>query len=125
MSLPLVAALVRNLITVPAAVLRARAAKDAEVLVLRDENAVPRRQIARVRYEQPTGSGWRPSPGGSLASAGARSSRSPRPPCCADIVNSLPESEHSPNAGSPSRPPSGPTRLTPPRTSRPEAKSYI
>jgi putative transposase len=43
--------LLRNLITAPAAVLRSRAAKDTEVLALRHENAVLRRQIARVRYE--------------------------------------------------------------------------
>ncbi|MFD3558193.1 hypothetical protein ACFWVU_00765 [Streptomyces sp. NPDC058686] len=51
MSLSVVAALVRNLIAVPAAVLRSRVAKDAEVLALQHENAVLRRRIARVRYQ--------------------------------------------------------------------------
>ncbi|GAA1925371.1 hypothetical protein GCM10009753_68410 [Streptantibioticus ferralitis] len=51
MPLSIVAALVRNLITLPGAVLRSRVAEDAEVLALRHGNAVLRRQIARVRYE--------------------------------------------------------------------------
>ncbi|MFF3468308.1 hypothetical protein [Streptomyces sp. NPDC002619] len=51
MSLSVVSTLVRNLIMVPTAVLRSRVAKDAEVMALRHENAVLRRQIARVRYE--------------------------------------------------------------------------
>jgi hypothetical protein len=51
MSLSIVTTLVRNLIKVPSAVLRSRVTKDAEILALRHENAVLRRQIARVRYE--------------------------------------------------------------------------
>ncbi|MER8162272.1 hypothetical protein [Streptomyces sp. NPDC094472] len=47
----IVTALLRNLIKVPAAVLRSRVAKDTEALALRHENAVLRRQIARVHYE--------------------------------------------------------------------------
>jgi hypothetical protein len=57
MLLSIVTALVRNLTKVPAAVLRSRVAKDAEVLVLRHGNAALRRQIARVRYEPADRSG--------------------------------------------------------------------
>jgi hypothetical protein len=48
MVLSIVTALARNLVMVPAAVLGSRVAKDAEALALRHENAVLRRQIARV-----------------------------------------------------------------------------
>jgi hypothetical protein len=51
MLLSIVPELVRYLVKVPAAVSRSRAAKDAEVLASRHENAVLRRPIARVRYE--------------------------------------------------------------------------
>ena len=52
MIISLVYQVARNLLTVPAVLLRRDTAKDAELLVLRHENAVLRRQLTRpVRYE--------------------------------------------------------------------------
>jgi putative transposase len=52
MIVSLVYRVARKLLAVPAVLLRRDAAKDAELLVLRHENAVLRRQLTRpVRYE--------------------------------------------------------------------------
>lgn len=52
MIVPLVYQVTRKLLAFPALLLRRDAAKDAELLVLRHENAVLRRQLTRpVRYE--------------------------------------------------------------------------
>src|SRR4051812_15501186 len=48
--LSLLYAIVRSLLGVPAVLLRRDLSKDAELLVLRHENAVLHRQVARVRY---------------------------------------------------------------------------
>ena len=50
MLLSLLYVIVRCLLGVPAVLLRRDLSKDAELLVLRHENAVLRRQVTRVRY---------------------------------------------------------------------------
>ena len=44
MIVPLLYKVTRKLLTVPSVVLRSKTAKDAELLALRHENAIPRRQ---------------------------------------------------------------------------------
>ncbi|WP_246144475.1 hypothetical protein [Actinacidiphila oryziradicis] len=51
MILSMVYAVTRRLLSLPALLLRRDVSKDAELLVLRHENAVLRRHVPRVRYE--------------------------------------------------------------------------
>jgi putative transposase len=72
--LKIVYVLVRRLLSLAVLVFRGDRAKDAELLVLRHENAVLRRHVGRVRYE-PADRVWLAALAGSYpASAGATSS---------------------------------------------------
>ena len=62
--------LLRSLLGLIAMLVRRDLGKDAELLVLRHENAVLRRQISRVATRPPTGYGWPPYPGCCRAAAG-------------------------------------------------------
>jgi putative transposase len=59
--------LARRLLGCPIVLARREVSKDAELLVVRHENAVLRRQTGRVRYQPATGCGSQHSPGSSPA----------------------------------------------------------
>ncbi|GAB2771440.1 hypothetical protein GCM10027073_00690 [Streptomyces chlorus] len=81
MIVPLLYKRTRKPLSVPTVLLRRDTAKDAELLVLRHENAVLRRQLkGPVRYE-PADRFWLTALSTLIpAAAGERSSRSPRGP---------------------------------------------
>jgi hypothetical protein len=74
MPLSIVTALVRNLVTLPGAVLRSRVAKDAEVLALRHRTRCCAVRAHGSATSPPTEYGSSSCPDWSRASAGARSS---------------------------------------------------
>ena len=73
--LKIVYLLVRRILGMVVVVFRGDRARDAELLVLRHENAVLRRHAGRVRYEPADWCGSPRWPGSSPAGAGQRSSR--------------------------------------------------
>jgi hypothetical protein len=76
MIVSLVYQVARKLLAVPAVLLRRDAAKNAELLVLRHENAVLRRQLTGpVRYEPRTDCGSQPCPRSYPDASGRRCSR--------------------------------------------------
>jgi hypothetical protein len=73
--LSLVYLLVRCLLGCLTVLTRHQVSNDAELLVLRPETAVLRRQISRVRYQSATGYGWQHCRDWSRAGDGTRCSR--------------------------------------------------
>jgi hypothetical protein len=67
--------LVRRLLGCLMVLARREVSKDAELLVLRHQNAVLRRQVGRSATNGPTGCGSQHCPGSSPAADGARCSR--------------------------------------------------
>ena len=74
MLLKIVYLLTHRVLGLAVLVFRSDLAKDAELLVLRHENAVLRRHIGRTRYHRPTVPGPPPSRGLYRAGAGPKSS---------------------------------------------------
>jgi putative transposase len=98
--------LVRCLFELTAVLVRRDLSKDAELLILRHENAVSRRQISRVRD---TPADWvlagRPYPGSCHVAAGRESSRSLPPRSWPGTANWSRAHGTTPHAASPDVPP--------------------
>src|SRR3954469_8758893 len=85
----LVYLLLRQVLQMLTQLARGGGAKDVELLVLRHQVAVLRRQVRRPDLQPADEWSWRRCPGYSPAPGGRRSS-SPPPPCCAGIGNCWP-----------------------------------
>jgi len=76
------------LLSVPSVLLRSEAAKDTELLVLRHENAVLRRQLmGPIRHEPADRFRFAARSGSVIVDIGQTSFRSPRAPCSPDTAD--------------------------------------